>query len=309
MASNTLLDVDDTILTNNLLLPGNDIEREMNDMLKEFETKSKYIVIHPSPGCCLKVRLDTGEKVFVNVCVSTKVPPPEDITEEKLLSLYDEENPAFTIPMSISEERLEVDKGGASCITHDVIINEDYLKKCQTVPSFWVFTVSSIMAGISYKFNRSLDMKTCILLKNRKVMGTLRPQRVEDREARKTLPQPRKPLIQEISSSSKTISDSITTPVQLQNNYEETNTCKYVILKEPSEGVTNSLIGLFEIPKGISSKNLIVLVDPVRLVITTNENKFAYDICVPYTMKTDEVKSFFDKDLRVLRVNIPVYNK
>lgn len=62
-------------------------------------------------GVCVKTKTDTGEKVFLNVCTTTKIPEPEDISEEKLISLLDEETPAYSIPMSIGEERLEPDKG------------------------------------------------------------------------------------------------------------------------------------------------------------------------------------------------------
>ncbi|KAK2578049.1 hypothetical protein KPH14_008466 [Odynerus spinipes] len=309
MSDKTLLDIDDTILTKNLLLPENKNEQGIDDILKQLETKSKYIVVHPSPGSCIKTRLNTGEKVFLNVCTSTKIPPPEDITEEKLFSLLDDETPAFAIPMSIGEERLEADKGGIPCITHDVIINKDYFEKCQTKQSFWLFTISVIMEGVSNKYNRCLDSKTCSVLKNRKVMGTLKPQRIEDREVRKMPLQLPKPLIQEISSSSKIVHDNIITSVQSQNNHKEPSTRNYVILKEPSRGVINRLIGLFQIPKDVSTKDLIVLVDTDRVVVTANENKLAYDIGVPYTININEIESFFDKDLRVLRLNMPVYTK
>lgn len=54
-------------------------------------------------------------------------------------------------------------------MTHDVAINKNYFEKCQTKHSFWLFTISVIIEGVSHKFGRSLDSKTCIILKNRKV--------------------------------------------------------------------------------------------------------------------------------------------
>ncbi|KAF7410574.1 hypothetical protein HZH68_004955 [Vespula germanica] len=274
-------------------------EYDIDEILKQqFETKPKCIIIHPLPGVCVKTKTDTGEKVFLNICTTTKIPEPEDISEEKLISLLDEETPAYSIPMS-----------GTLCVTHDVAINKNYFEKCQTKHSFWLFTISVIIEGVSHKFGRSLDSKTCIILKNRKVMGTIQSQRIDDREARKVLPTPKKPLIQEISSSSKSDCNRSATVVSLQNNREEFTTNNYVILKEPLKGIARRLIGLFYIPKGVSSKDLNVLVDADHIIITTNENNFAYDVYIPYTIKLDETESFFDKDYRVLRLNMPIENK
>lgn len=314
MSDKTLLDIDDTILTKSLLLSKNKDDYEMDDILKEqFERKSnKCIIIHPLPGVCVKTKTDAGEKVFLNICTTTKIPHPEDISEEKLMSLLDQETPDHSIPMSIGEERLESDKGGTLCVTHDVAINKDYFDKCQTKQCFWLFTISVIMEGVSHKFGRCLDSKTCIILKNRKVMGTIQPQRIDDREARKVLPASKRPLIQEISSSSKTDCNRSASSAQqqLQSNREEFMTYDYVILKEPSKGIARRLIALFHIPKGVvSGKDINVLADTDHIIVTTNENNFAYDVYIPYTIKLNETESFFDKDFRVLRLNMPIENE
>lgn len=308
MSDKTLLEIDDTILRQNLLLSENKHESEIDEILKQgFESKPKSIIIHPSPGVCIKTKTDAGEKVFLNVCTTNKIPPPEDISEETLISLLDQETPAYSIPMSIGEERLEPDKGGTLCMTHDVAINKNYFEKCQTQNYLWLFTMTVIIEGVSHKFAKSLDSKTCIILKNRKVMGTIQPQRIDDREARQVLPQSKKPLIQEISNTLST--DRSVTLAQLQNNCQKPATNNYVILKESLEGIAKRLIGLFLIPKGVSSQDLNVLVDVDRVIVTTtNENKFAYDICMPYTINLNETESFFDKDLRILRLNMPIEN-
>lgn len=118
----------------------NEHEYKMDDMLKQqIEGKHKsVIIIHPSPGMrlnmlyflykrlsdeqythsfydvsgvCVKTKTDKGEKVFLNVCTTTKIPEPKEISEEKLMSLLDEESSDYSIPMSIGDERFEPDKG------------------------------------------------------------------------------------------------------------------------------------------------------------------------------------------------------
>lgn len=61
-------------------------------------------------GICVKTRTVGREKIFVNVCTSDKIPPPEDISDTRLLELLNDEVPAYTIPMSIGFERMEADK-------------------------------------------------------------------------------------------------------------------------------------------------------------------------------------------------------
>lgn len=58
----------------------------------------------------MKTRTVNKEKIFVNVCTSDKIPPPEDISDTKLFELLNDEEPAYTIPMSIGFERMEADK-------------------------------------------------------------------------------------------------------------------------------------------------------------------------------------------------------
>lgn len=67
-------------------------------------------------GICIKTKTINKEKVFVNVCVTDAIPPPEDISDAKLYEFLNDEAPAYTIPMSIGAERMEVDKGIIHCL-------------------------------------------------------------------------------------------------------------------------------------------------------------------------------------------------
>lgn len=61
-------------------------------------------------GICVKTKRNDGEKVFINVCIADKIPPPEDISVDRLVKLIEEEVTTYTIPMSIGAERMETDK-------------------------------------------------------------------------------------------------------------------------------------------------------------------------------------------------------
>lgn len=61
-------------------------------------------------GICVKTRTADNKKIFVNICVSDKIPPPEDISDTKLFEFLNDEVVTYTIPMSICAERMEADK-------------------------------------------------------------------------------------------------------------------------------------------------------------------------------------------------------
>lgn len=62
-------------------------------------------------GVCIKTWFKNGDKVFVNVCHSKDILPPEDISDEKFGQLMTEEIPTFVIPMALGEEKMAKDKG------------------------------------------------------------------------------------------------------------------------------------------------------------------------------------------------------
>ena len=69
----------------------------------------------PKPGFVLKTKTLKGEKVFINICTSEKVPSPRDISEEELAELISSETAdptQFRVPMSLGEPHAEVDKSG-----------------------------------------------------------------------------------------------------------------------------------------------------------------------------------------------------
>lgn len=55
--------------------------------------------------------MESGEKVFVNICHSKEIFPPEDVSDEKFLQLLEEDVPSFVIPMAIGLEKMAKDKG------------------------------------------------------------------------------------------------------------------------------------------------------------------------------------------------------
>ncbi|CAK9820962.1 PIH1 domain-containing protein 1 [Anthophora plagiata] len=306
MNNRTFLDIDDTILTKNLILPEN-ASRDDN-LIKQSNIKP-FFIIQPTPGICIKTKTEAGEKIFLNICTSDKIPQPDDISDEKLLEILVEENPQFVIPMSIGNEKFGSDKDGHPCIIYDIAINKTYFEKCQRKRNFLLFTISVVMDGVSNKFNKSLNTEDYVILKNRKVMGNLQQHRIENREPRTHL-QTQKPLIEEIKS---TISihekkDDIDQLKNVSSKIISNSKKNYVLLKQPLKGPPTHLIGLFQISKGITSKEIEVFLDQDRVVIIVEKTGLTYDLTIPCIINVTRAKCSLDKDREILRVDMPVEN-
>lgn len=304
MNDTTFLDIDDSIKIKNLLLPDKDRDRDalsqqMDELMEQFDSKPS-ILVQPSPGICVKIRADDGKKIFVNICVSDKIPPPEDISDAKLFEFLNEELVTYTIPMSICAERMEADKSGTLSATHDVMINKAYFKKCQEKKHFMTFTILVILNAVSDKYDNKFDIENYIILKNRTVMGKLQQHRIENRELKKT--KDHKLLIEEISDF---VTPTINTTCIQKNNTAQMD---YVILREPLKGPAKHLIILFHMSRNVSVEDVVVLINSDRINVTDKKACF-YDILLPYTLETNNAKAFLDYSLMILRIDIFIKQK
>ncbi|KAG5330846.1 PIHD1 protein, partial [Acromyrmex heyeri] len=320
MGDATFLEVDDSIKAKNLLLFDKDKDAlsQMDKLMEQFDS-TPSILVQPTPGICVKTRTVNREKVFVNVCTSDKIPPPDDISDAKLLELLNDEVPAYVIPMSIGFERMEADKSGTPSATYDVMINTVYFKKCQEKKHFMAFTTLVILSGVADKFNKKIDTENYVVLKNRTVMGKLQQHRIENRKPKR--PQGHKSLIEEISHSTK--------PINSKTSLSARNEIKtgYVILRKPAEGPIERLIALFDMPKSVSVEDIVVLINSDRINVTDEKAYYSYDVLLPYTLKADNAKAFLDYNIgvriyqiifaysvyflifQVLRIDIPTEQK
>ncbi len=66
-------------------------------------------------GFCLKTKRlgdeTTNEKIFINVCTSSQINPPREITEEELIEIVKSEDPGrYRVPISLGEPVADLDK-------------------------------------------------------------------------------------------------------------------------------------------------------------------------------------------------------
>ena len=92
----------------NLLLS---LEKDGPNLTSSTNDSGKFII--PKPGFVIKIKNDTGEKIFMNVLSSSELPPPKDISEHELQQLIDNPDATqFRIPLALGDPHAETDKSG-----------------------------------------------------------------------------------------------------------------------------------------------------------------------------------------------------
>ncbi|XP_046739611.1 PIH1 domain-containing protein 1-like isoform X2 [Diprion similis] len=316
MSSNSLLDVDESIITKNLLLPGIKEENDFGELLKNFNKPERpSVTIRPSPGSCVKAKTECGQKVFLNICLTTEIPAPEEISETQLLKLIEDEAPSsYRIPMSIGNQRMESDHNGQLSPTYDIAINTQFYKKCMEQKLFWVFLISVVIEGVSDKYDKRIIPEGYKVLKHRKVVGKLQEHRIEKREVNNAM---RKPLIQDLTDDNLrptrletetiSLSESVSSAQCLRgNNFKNTRIPEYRILREPKEGTVEKLVGQFRVPDVLSSKDLAVDVGEDRIIVEAHRTGYLIDIFVPYSIDQENVDAALDTINGMLVLNMPI---
>uniref|UniRef100_A0A1B6DWU8 PIH1 domain-containing protein 1 n=1 Tax=Clastoptera arizonana TaxID=38151 RepID=A0A1B6DWU8_9HEMI len=305
MASkNMFLDVNPSLIEDRLRLSELDDDDGFQsfvknlEQIKEQDNKNNvpWKNVKPNAGFCVKTRTTSGEKIFINVCHTEDIPPPpRDISESELASIINGDGPSnYTLPMSIGDLHKELDKSGFQCSSYDVAINKSFFEKFVANKLLRAFFISVMLEGIQDKYKLEIDMNDYIILKNRKVMGTLQYHRIEQRPIREG-PIKKKCLIEEVTES----------PIHTNSNPPP----KFRIVKNPPEGEPEVLTAQVFIKNAISSKNLLLDVGEDRLLLhVEKEQASLLDIFLPYLIDQSKVSAQFNRETKMLTVTMPILN-
>ena len=119
----------------------------------------------------MKTADDTGRKVFINICSSEKVQPPEswedgvmpDSVKKSLENMEELENSqdvqALRIPLSLSEQRNDFDKHGQECTVFDCVFADKVINEAANFRPMKVFVIECAMGWIQHKCKLQLDPK------------------------------------------------------------------------------------------------------------------------------------------------------
>lgn len=202
----------------------------------------------------MKTRIpDENKKIFINICHTDAIPPPEEISENELVEILSSDEPSnYRMPMSIGEARVENDKSGQPSTVYDVAISTVFFKKVQTSKVFHTFFINVVFEGLQNKYGFLLDMVDFVILKNRKFMGTLQTHKIQKRLTSNTTNKIEafKPLIEIVGSVNTEIP-----PKKVENKIPEkktTNEMDYQLIREPSVGKIEYLVAEFKINDRVS---------------------------------------------------------
>ncbi|XP_026870478.1 PIH1 domain-containing protein 1 isoform X1 [Electrophorus electricus] len=245
---------------------------------------SKFI--RPHPGMCVKTfSLRDKQKVFVNICQSPEVPPPPELSHEKLVELLDSDDPTgYKVPMSLGEAHTEMDNSSNRCTVYDVVINGAFFQKCEKDALFQQFIMAVCLEGLEnkYRLELSRDIK---ILKNRKFMGSLTEQNIRTKS---------KPVIQEIDSKD----------TQLQPS--QAKTPQYCLLVEPPFGDPEYLVAEIQLPGVSSACSLVLDLGEDRLLLNARPSRFHLDIYFPFFVDQENSSAQYSTKTQVLTVTMPV---
>lgn len=202
----------------------------------------------------MKTRIpNENKKIFINICHTDAIPPPEEISENELVDILSSDEPSnYRMPMSIGEARLENDKSGQPSTVYDVAISTAFFKKVQTSKVFHTFFINVVFEGLQNKYGFLLDMVDFIILKNRKFIGSLQTHKIQKRLTSTTANKADayKPLIEIVGSV-----NTDTPKKKVENVIPEkktTNEMDYQLIREPGVGKIEYLVAEFKINDRVS---------------------------------------------------------
>lgn len=304
-SNSIFLDVDSSIVENNLRIADDSNENELNKLFGNATPNYPSKVVKPFPGFCVKTReLKSGNKIFVNICKTDAIPPPKDVSQDELIDIISSDSPGdFRVPMSIGEIRVEKDKKGEEAKVCDIAIHPDFFRKVEEIDAFKNFFLTIVFHGLEDKYDLTCTDEK-IILKNRKAFGTLQMHRIQQRE-----------IDQKMGKSSETsVLDEITgTNEGSQKKVViETLSSSQTLTREPEYRLfkrkvgQNCLIGEFKLPDVISARELTLDLGEDRILLESSARGYLLDIFIPYVIKLKSCTSCFDKSTKILTVTMPL---
>ncbi|KAJ6647727.1 PIH1 domain-containing protein 1 [Pseudolycoriella hygida] len=311
MSVTNFLDVDSSVLDKRLRFVNDELEDEFKNII---ENQSKghltshlpYKIVQPDPGFCIKTyKPIDNEKLFLNICQSDGIPPPENITTEQLGDILNTDSSSFKVPMSITEIRQTKDKSNKLASVCDIAINPRFYEKIERIELFREFFYTIIAEAMETKYNIKVDQSKWIVLKNRKFVGSLISHRVQNRDVRKVLESYKNPrdedkkLLEELSGEKKS---NLIVELATTYNSQSVNVPQHRL----AVLLTNDLVAEFLLPGVASDKDIILDLGEDCIVLSCPKNGYSMNHYFDY--KIDQSKSYakFDDISSILTVTMPI---
>ncbi|KAL4425454.1 hypothetical protein ABPG75_009470 [Micractinium tetrahymenae] len=123
--------------------------------------------VFPEPGFVVKTANEQGQKVFINVCGSAKMPLPPGwarggaVPPEVKQHLEGDQSgdapPAMRFPMSMGAARIDVDHKGVPCLVLDCILSTNLLAACAEYRPLKLFLIQLALGMAAQQTGLELD--------------------------------------------------------------------------------------------------------------------------------------------------------
>lgn len=288
--------------------------------------------------CVKTYKAGTQNKFFINICHTTEIPAPKDITENELLELIKQQRPSdFKIALSLTKPRFGTDRSNNQVEVTDVAVNTDFYKKKVTAGGlFYQFLITLIFEHIEQKHEIKIDTDNFVVLKNRPFIEQLVEHQIYNRDIKfvenfdknemlgeededkndkiiigngdKNMSG--KVLIQEITTKSSLPAASKNTEVNdNENSYKpnlikesisQANTCQpeYRLAKDFDDNY-QFLIAEFYLPQVKSLSEVTLDISNDRLLLESRKHSYMFDGFLPQLINEDKTEAEFDNEKMV----------
>lgn len=289
--------------------------------------------------CVKTYKSGTQNKFFINICHTTEIPAPKNITENELLELIKQQRPSdFKIALSLTKPRFGTDKSNNKVEVTDVAVNTEFYKKKVTAGGlFYQFLITLIFEHIEQKYEIKIDTDNFVVLKNRPFIEQLVEHQIYNRDIKfvenfdknEMLGEEDeskddnikigngdkntsgKVLIQEITTKSSPVALKKKDSKDIENTYKpnlikesisQANTCQpeYRIAIDFEDIEENQvLIAEFYLPEVKSLSEVTLDISNDRLLLESRKHSYMFDGFLPELIIEDKTQAEFDNERMV----------
>ena len=261
-------------------------------------------------GMCIKAfKLKSKEKFFINICHTSEIPAPKDITETELHKLLETQNATgFKVPLSVTKPRETKDKSGSKTEVSDIAVNTDfYAKKVKRGDGlFYHFLITLVFESLEQKYKIELDTSNFVQLKNRACIDQLVEHQIYNRDV-KTVEQyhadAEKPellgaddedkIIIGTSETKKNNGKVLIQEISAKNELRPRKS----IANEPEHRLVSdrqNLIAEFYLPHVRNISEVQVEANDDRLVLNSQKHGYTFDGFLPQKINESKTRTVFD---------------
>ena len=288
--------------------PENKARYETEIAAMEAQRGCAVTFINPTPGYVIKTRnLETGGKVFVNICSDPNVGKPASKAER----MGGNSGLAWSIPYSTSQPRQDIDRSGEACSVYDLVFHPDTLYLAGRDHRMKGLVHNTALDALESAFQVNCDRNN-LKFPRMKFKGVFRPTMI--RKPLEGSTEPTEPL----PSAAPTIGEvapelaaaaSIITPTYSIKYRSSSDLQDHVI--QPQENVVSSrpkeLVVQVELPLLDSANGVDLDVQEKSLSLVREEAPcYRLNIDLPFPVDEEKGSAKFDKSKKVLGVSLPV---